>query len=139
LRQLIIGHYGWWNLWTIAGPASKRVPAELDSLANAARVKVPAIFISAGADVAVPAKYHRMVIDAYAGPKRVIEMPDGGHDSPLTREAAEELGKDMDWLWGAGMESSTRPSPQPPQPSPGVPGEGANSAGAGSRLAPENK
>jgi hypothetical protein len=104
--QLIIGHYGWWNLWAIAGPASTRVPADLDSIANAAKVTAPAIFISAGADGVIPAKYHRMVIDAYAGRKRVIEMPDGAHDSPLTREAAGELRKDMDWLWETGKGSS---------------------------------
>ena len=31
-----------------------------------------------------------VVIDAYAGPKCVIDMP-GGHDAPLTREAAQDI------------------------------------------------
>jgi hypothetical protein len=100
LRQLILGHYGWWNLWTGAGPVAMRIPSDLDSLVNAARVSAPAIFISAGADGLIPASYHRMVIDAYAGPKRVIEMPGAGHDTPLTREAAEQFVKDLEWLWG---------------------------------------
>ena len=32
LRQLILGHYGWWNLWLIATPVALGVPSELDSL-----------------------------------------------------------------------------------------------------------
>lgn len=99
LKQLIMGNYGWWNLWILAGPVASKVPPELDSIANAPNCKTPAVFISAGADWVIPASYHKLVIDAYAGEKRVIEMPGMGHDSPLTREAAEALAKDMDWLW----------------------------------------
>jgi hypothetical protein len=99
LRQLILGYYGWWNLWTLAGPIASRVPAELDSLKNASRVPASAVFISAGADGVIPARYHRRVFGAYAGPKRMIEMPGAGHDSPLTREAAADFAKDVDWLW----------------------------------------
>lgn len=99
LKQLIMGHYGWWNLWILAGPVASKVPSELDSIANGAKCKAAAVFISAGADWVIPSSYHKLVIDAYAGEKRVIEMPGMGHDSPLTREAAEALAKDMDWLW----------------------------------------
>ena len=84
-----------------AGPAALRIPADLDSLENGARSSARAVFISAGADPVIPAKYHRMVIDAYAGPKRVIEMPGADHDAPLTREAAAKFAKDLDWLWEA--------------------------------------
>jgi hypothetical protein len=109
LRQLILGHYGWWNLWAGAGPVAMRIPSDLDSLVNAARVSAPAVFISAGADGLIPASYHRMVIDAYAGPKRVIEMPGAGHDTPLTREAAEQFAKDLEWMWNQGWAAGTQP------------------------------
>jgi hypothetical protein len=99
LRPLILGRYGWWNLWLLAGPVASRIPGELDSVANGPRVTAPAVFISHGADGVTPASYHRQVIDAYAGPKRVIEMPTAGHDAPLTREAAQALGEGMNWLW----------------------------------------
>src|SRR5438876_5150105 len=47
LRELVMGHFGWWNLWFAAFPISLQIPAELDSLSNAARVHAPAAFISA--------------------------------------------------------------------------------------------
>ena len=98
LRELIVGRYGWWNLWLVAGPVAARVPAELDSLANASRSIAPAVFVLAGADLLVPPAYQRRVVDAYAGPKRLIDMPGASHADPLTREAAAELGDAMDWL-----------------------------------------
>jgi hypothetical protein len=102
LRKLILGYYGWWNLWVLAAPIASRVPAELDSIANGAKCSAPAVFISAGSDHVIPAGYHKLVIDAYAGPKRVIEMPGAGHNSPLTREAAAKFAEDLDWLWKTG-------------------------------------
>jgi uncharacterized protein len=105
LRQLILGYYGWWNLWAAAGPLAMQIPPELDSLTNAAHTTAPAIFISAGADTIIPASYHRRVIAAYTGPKRIIEMPGAGHDTPLTREAAEQFEKDLNWLWDGGQDT----------------------------------
>jgi pimeloyl-ACP methyl ester carboxylesterase len=99
MRQLILGAYGWWNLWLLAGPVAAHVPAHLDSISNAAQCKAPAIIILAGADFKIPPKYQRMVVDAYAGPRRLIEMPSAGHDSGLTQEAIEALKADMDWMW----------------------------------------
>ena len=98
LRQLIVGHYGWWNLWLLAVPVSMHVPADLDSVANAARCKAPAVFVLCGADQLVPPRYHQMVVDAYAGPKRVIDVPGASHNAPLPREEGEQLQRAMDWL-----------------------------------------
>jgi hypothetical protein len=98
LREVIVGHYGWWNLWLVAGPVASRVPAELDSLENASRSIAPVVFVLAGADGVVPPAYQRRVVEAYAGPKRLIEMPGAGHADPLTREAAAQLAEGMDWL-----------------------------------------
>lgn len=104
LRELLLGYYGWWNLWLLAGPTSQQIPPELDSIANAANVHSPAIFILAGNDVVIPPYYHELVVSAYAGPKRRIDIPGGGHDGGLTREAVAELAKGIDWLWkGAGL------------------------------------
>jgi pimeloyl-ACP methyl ester carboxylesterase len=99
MRQLILGAHGWWNLWLLAGPVAAHVPADLDSVTNAARCKAPAIILLAGADVKVPPKYQHLVVDAYAGPRRLIEMPGAGHDSPLSHETAEALKADMNWMW----------------------------------------
>ena len=88
LRQLLMGRYGWWNLWLVALPVSMQVPTELDSLANGAKLTTPAVFISSDADDVVPASYQQRVIDAYTGPKRVVHMTGGTHSSALSQEAA---------------------------------------------------
>jgi len=83
LRELIVGDHGWWNLWLLAFPISRQIPRELDSIRNAASAKAPAIFISAESDEIVATKYQRMVIDAYAGSKRVFLIPGARHNDPL--------------------------------------------------------
>ena len=98
LKQLILGRYGWWNLWLIAGPVAWRLPGELDGIANARRVKAPAIFILAEKDDFVLPKYQRMVTDAYAGEKRFVILP-GGHWDSVTDDAEEKLRQDIRWLW----------------------------------------
>jgi hypothetical protein len=99
LRQLILGRYGWWNLWLAAGPIAAQVPDDLDSISNASHCSAPAIFILSGRDRLIPPRYHGQVVSAYAGPKRIIDMPWAGHDDPLTNEAAEALGEGKKWLW----------------------------------------
>jgi pimeloyl-ACP methyl ester carboxylesterase len=99
LKQLILGNYGWWNLWLAAGPVAANVPADLDSIENGKQCTAPAVFILAQQDSLVPTSYHQLVVDAYAGPKRVITMPFAGHDSPLTHEAADDLAAGKDWMW----------------------------------------
>jgi hypothetical protein len=100
LRQVVLGRYGWWNLWLVAGPVAAGIPSDLDSLSNASRSRAPAVFLIHGADGITPASYQRRVAAAYAGPKRVIEMPGARHDDPLTKQAAEEMERALDWLNG---------------------------------------
>src|SRR2546423_1248908 len=57
LRQLIIQHHGWWNLWLLATPVAVGVPSDIDSIANAKKVAVPAVFILMDSDTVVPFKY----------------------------------------------------------------------------------
>lgn len=99
LRQLILGEHGWWNLWLLAGPtAFLRVPHDLDSIANAQRSHAHAVFVLSGNDEVVPPKYARMVLDAYAGEKRVISLPGARHNTTFPPEAVAELERDYDWL-----------------------------------------
>ncbi|HEX8911394.1 MAG TPA: alpha/beta fold hydrolase [Humisphaera sp.] len=98
LKQLIMQHHGWWNLWLAAIPVSRGVPDELDNLANAAACKAPALFTSANDDGIVPAKYAQRVIDAYAGPKHVVRHP-GGHNDPAGRQNPAGWKEGVDWLW----------------------------------------
>src|SRR4051812_39490439 len=99
LRELILQHYGWWNLWVAASAVAADIPSELDSLANAAKVHVPAIFLSAAYDEVVPPKFHRMVYEAYAGPKRLVQMADAEHNTVPDPRTLDELRVGMDWLW----------------------------------------
>lgn len=99
LRRLILGRFGWWNLWLAAGPVALSIPSELDSLRNAPKVRAPAAFVLAGRDTVVPPTYQQEVVDAYAGERRLIHAPEGGHNDELTGRAAEELQVAQEWLW----------------------------------------
>lgn len=98
LRQLILGRFGWWNLWLLAGPVALQIPPELDSVANARRVRAPAVFVMADADELVLPAYQRMVLDAYAGPKRIVSLKGAGHNSATPAGAVSELREALKWL-----------------------------------------
>jgi pimeloyl-ACP methyl ester carboxylesterase len=68
LREMILGRYGWWNLWIGAGPISLQIPKELDSIKNATLSHLPALILSSENDSAVPRKYQNKIIQKYAGP-----------------------------------------------------------------------
>jgi uncharacterized protein len=82
LRSLIMGRYGWWNLWLAASVVALQVPSELDSLGNGAKASAPAIFIQATEDNTVPPAYQQDVIDAYRGEKVVVRFA-GGHNGMI--------------------------------------------------------
>ncbi len=99
LRQLIVGHYGWWNLWLGALAVSSQVPGDLDSLANGAKCSAPALFVSSGRDTVVPPAYHRRVFDAYAEPKRLVVEPDADHNTSPDPATDPSYAAALDWLW----------------------------------------
>ncbi|MGA7126750.1 MAG: alpha/beta hydrolase [Chthoniobacterales bacterium] len=94
LRQMIVGEYGWWNLWLLAGPLALKVPAALDSIANAKAAHVPAIFIVDERDKLVLPKYQKLVTQAYAGQKQVISVAHAGHVAPI---AGSVLSRVQNW------------------------------------------
>ena len=98
LRQLILGQYGWWNLWLLAGPVAAQIPSDLDSVANARAVHAPAIFLLAEQDEIVASRFQRLVVDAYAGEKRVISLRGAYHNSPIEGAGLADLYKALDWL-----------------------------------------
>ena len=83
IRQMILRQFGWWNLWVFAGPMALKIPRDLDSVANACAVRAPAIFLLAENDEVVSPKFQRLVVEAYAGQKRIISLPGAGHNSPI--------------------------------------------------------
>ncbi|MDP9291378.1 MAG: lysophospholipase, partial [Verrucomicrobiota bacterium] len=90
IRQMILGKFGWWNLWLLAGPLAAQIPSDLDSIANAKAIHTPAIFLLAENDEVVPPKYHHRVAGVYAGEKRVILLKGAGHNSPIEGAALTE-------------------------------------------------
>jgi pimeloyl-ACP methyl ester carboxylesterase len=98
LRQMILRQFGWWNLWLLAGPVAWQIPRDLDSIANSKAVHVPAIFLLADQDEIVAPRYQRLVVDAYAGEKRVIALRGAHHNTPIEGTGLADLYNALDWL-----------------------------------------
>jgi pimeloyl-ACP methyl ester carboxylesterase len=98
LRQMILRQFGWWNLWLLAGPIALQIPRDLDSVANAKAIHAPAIFLLAEKDEVVAPRFHRLVVEAYAGEKRVISLPGAYHNDPVEGAALADLNRALDWL-----------------------------------------
>jgi hypothetical protein len=102
LRQLILGRFGWWNLWLLAGPVAVQIPADLDSVANAKRIHAPGIFLLADQDEIVVPRFQKRVVDAYAGEKRVIALRGAYHNSPIEGAAIADLHNALEWMLASG-------------------------------------
>jgi pimeloyl-ACP methyl ester carboxylesterase len=98
LRQMIVGRYGWWNGFVGAMLIAAQTPRELDSVANAARSQSPAIILSSQRDRYVPARFQRLILDAYAGEKQVLELQGADHADPLSEEQLLRYRDLLDWL-----------------------------------------
>jgi len=101
LRQIILRKYGWWNLWLLAGPVALQVPRDLDSVANAKGIHAPAIFLLAEQDEIVPPRFQRLVVNSFAGEKKVIPLPGAFHNSPIEGPVVAEIHHAYDWLFRA--------------------------------------
>src|SRR6266513_5853768 len=98
LRQIILYQHGWWNLWLLAGPVAAQIPRELDSVSNAKAVHAPAIFLLAEQDEIVALRFQQLVVNAYAGEKRIIHLSGAHHNDPIEGAALTELYGGLDWL-----------------------------------------
>jgi pimeloyl-ACP methyl ester carboxylesterase len=98
LREVILRQFGWWNLWLLAGPVALQIPQNLDSIANARATRTPAIFLLAERDEIVPPRFHRLVVQAYAGEKRIIELPGAHHNDPIEGTLLADLNDALSWL-----------------------------------------
>ena len=100
LREMILRQFGWWNLWLLAGPVALQMPRALDSITNARTSRAPAIFLLAERDEVVAPRFHRLVVDAYAGEKRVIALRNAYHNDPIEGTALADLNDALGWLVG---------------------------------------
>ena len=107
LREDILRQFGWWNLWLLAGPVALQIPRDLDSIANARVSRAPAIFLLAERDEVVAPPFHRLVVQAYAGEKRIIELRGAYHNDPIEGTALADLNDALGW-------ALTKSSPRAP-------------------------
>jgi len=98
LREMILRRFGWWNLWLLAGPVALQIPRDLDSIENAKASHAPAVFLLAEKDEIVPPRYHKLVVNAYAGEKRVILLHGAHHNDPIEGTALADFYQALDWL-----------------------------------------
>ena len=98
LREMILRQFGWWNLWLLAGPIALQIPRDLDCIANARASRTPAIFLLAERDEIVAPRFHRLVVQAYAGEKRVIELRGAHHNDPVEGTALVDLNDALGWV-----------------------------------------
>jgi hypothetical protein len=100
LREMILRQFGWWNLWLLAGPVAFQIPRDLDSIQNARAIHAPAIFLLAEKDEVVAPRFHRLVVNAYAGEKRVVALRGAYHNDPIEGAALADLNNALGWLLG---------------------------------------
>ena len=98
LREMILRQFGWWNLWLLAGPIALQLPRDLNSVENAKVIHAPAIFLLAQRDEVVAPRFHRLVVNAYAGEKRVIELRGAYHNDPIAGAELADLNDTLGWL-----------------------------------------
>ena len=84
LQSLLNEHYARRTLGASRLLISPAIPPGLDSIANARRCSVPALFLVSREDRVVPPAYQHRVIAAYGGSSTVIEVA-GGHDDRTLR------------------------------------------------------
>jgi hypothetical protein len=75
-----------------------QIPRDLDSIANAKVSRAPAIFLLAEKDEIVAPRFHRLVVEAYAGENRVIELPGAHHNDPVEGAALADLNNAVNWM-----------------------------------------
>jgi pimeloyl-ACP methyl ester carboxylesterase len=97
LRELIAHHYAWPTLG-LSRFIARQVPTSLDSIANAATATAPAVFLTAGLDRVAPPNYQQLVVDAYAGPKRHLVLPEAEHHIRFGRRERHSYGLALGWL-----------------------------------------
>jgi uncharacterized protein len=97
LAQLIAGKFGWRTLGLSRLVAAK-IPPELDSIANAARVRMPCVFLCSGRDRTVPPRFQRLVTGAYAGARHVVTIPAADHVFELAEPEITQYAEALTWL-----------------------------------------
>lgn len=100
LKQLIQGRHRWRPFWGAAWLLGRRAPNDVDSVANAAAARAPLAFVSSERDRVVPNRYQRLIFDAYAGEKKILNLAGADHGQPLAPEHEQAYTELIQWLAG---------------------------------------
>lgn len=98
LRELVMGRFGWWNLWLGAWPVSRAIPGELDAIRHARRCRMPVVVISARLDSLVPVRYQTRVVEALAGPTARVWFEGADHNTVIDETTGERIVAAVEWL-----------------------------------------
>lgn len=99
LREVILSQSSWWHFKWLTRMIAEQIPHELDSIANARRVTVPAVFVTAQQDEIVLPHIQYQIINAYDGPLKIFSMVNAEHSTPLTENDFEQLRPLAVWLY----------------------------------------
>ncbi len=91
LKEMIMGEFGWWNLWILASRVRGQIPDAVDSIANARASKCPMLLVSSIKDTVVKAKYQQQVFEAYAGEKSIVTRPEADHNTPMEAPVRDSI------------------------------------------------
>ena len=83
---------------TLTELLANQLGQDLDGIANARASRAPAIFLLAEKDEIVAPRFHQLVVQAYAGEKRLIELRGAHHNDPIEGTALADLNGALDWL-----------------------------------------
>ncbi|MEM7152393.1 MAG: alpha/beta hydrolase [Myxococcota bacterium] len=99
IPRIVMGRFGWWNLWLAAGPVTLSLPRSVWSRGNARRIDdVPAVFVLGTTDTLVTPRNGGSVIAKYDAPHRVVQL-DIGHNTSVTADEHPGLVEGLTWLW----------------------------------------
>lgn len=98
LREVILERFArrWWSFGVRL--LARQIAPELDAIRNAAAATVPAVFVTSAQDRIVPPACQQQIIEAYAGPKRVLRLADADHHTPMSELETAAYHEDLNWL-----------------------------------------
>lgn len=98
LPELMPRYDRWWNLWMGGTFVASSIPSALRTISVVAQVKTPALLVTSMADTVVPPGLQKRIADHYAGPLRVLEIPDAGHGLRMAEIPESEMRPALQWL-----------------------------------------
>ncbi len=98
LKELILGRHSWWNAGILARWLTRNISTELDAALNASRCRAPALFFQSARDTLVPTSFQNLIIDSYAGPKRVFVASQLDHHDVLPESLVPDYRLALEWL-----------------------------------------